>query len=63
MSLKKAFLCFTILSVIVSCVKEPAGNGYSDSNVKGTVELLAKIGESTKASVTEQGVVSLLTFD
>ena len=58
MSLKKAFLCFTILSVIVSCVKEPAGNGYSDSNVKGTVELLAKIGESTKASVTEQGVVS-----
>ena len=46
------------MSVIVSCVKEPAGNGYSDSNVKGTVELLAKIGEATKASVTEQGVVS-----
>ena len=58
MTLKRIAIFISVFSLIVSCVKEPAGNDYENMNVTGRVELFARLGEDTKASVTETGVVS-----
>ena len=63
MTLKRISIFLVVFSIIVSCVKEPAGNGVENMNVKGSVELFARLGESTKASVTEDGVVSWQNTD
>lgn len=63
MTLKKISIFLSVFSIIVSCVKESAGNGVENMNVKGSVELFARLGESTKASVTEDGVVSWQNTD
>ena len=63
MTLKRISIFLVVFSIIVSCVKEPAGNGVGNMNVKGSVELFARLGESTKASVTEDGVVSWQNTD
>ena len=58
MTFKRIAIFISVFSLIVSCVKEPAGNDYENMNVTGRVELFARLGEDTKASVTETGVVS-----
>lgn len=63
MTLRKTSAGLLILSIFVSCEKNPAGNDFEDSRVKGTVELFARLGESTRATVTEHGVVSWQATD
>ncbi len=63
MTLRKALTGLLMLSIFVSCEKNPAGNDFEDSKVRGTVELFARLGESTKATVTEQGVASWQATD
>ena len=58
MTFKRIAIFISVFSLIVSCVKEPAGNDYESMNVTGRVELFARLGDGTKASVTEAGVVS-----
>lgn len=58
MTLKKISILLSVISIIVSCVKESAGNGFENMNVRGNVELFARLGEDTKATVTNGGVVS-----
>lgn len=58
MTLKKISILLSVISIIVSCVKESAGNGFENMNVRGNVELFARLGEDTKATVTSGGVVS-----
>ena len=46
-----------MLSTIVSCV-EITGNDIESNNLDGTVELMARMSDGTKVSVTDQGVAS-----
>ena len=46
-----------MLSAIVSCV-EITGNDIESSDLDGTVELMARMRDGTKVSVTDQGVTT-----
>ena len=63
MKLKKIALLLSVILITVSCVKELAGNGFDGSGAEGCVELTAVLGEGTKTSVTEAGVVSWQNTD
>ena len=63
MIFKRIAIFISVFSLIVSCVKEPAGNDYENLNVTGKVELFARLGDGTKASVTETGLVSWQNTD
>ena len=63
MTLKRIAIFISVFLLIVSCVKEPAGNDYENLNVTGKVELFARLGDGTKASVTETGLVSWQNTD